>query len=95
MTQSRTSALCVLKGLMYWALIMLTILVASTLAGCASKSAQLSRIQPEKVVIINYFEQTKSSLNCYKVKRLQQGVVDYIYSSDYYLGGDTVFATFR
>lgn len=73
---------------------LLPLLLLFAFASCQSKSGQLSRPQPEKVVIIS-LRNSENGIKSYKVNRLEKGVVCYVYSPDYYLPGDTILTTFK
>ena len=69
------------------------------MTGCTSKSGELDKIQPEKVVIID--SQTTATSNgaftFYKVNRINHGVVDYIQINGRarYETGDTIYHRFQ
>jgi len=78
------------------AIIACTVAFAFLFCSCQSKSGQLAKAEPEKVVILD--STPRSYVTdvgyTYKVKRFEKGVVDFIYDRRLLEQGDTIFYRF-
>lgn len=74
--------------------------IAFSCTSCKSQSGQLANTPKEKVVILDSKARTNDDnlnhrLYVYKVKRIEKGVVDFVYKRELFEVGDTIYHRFQ